>query len=81
MIKIGDKVEYIGKDSPNYILRNGDGKTGTIVSAPYQLSSANPMQFVDVDWFLDVPLNDPLLTEKPGHVVNVNNLKVLYSNG
>lgn len=75
----GDKVQYIGDMSPNYLTvdkRNyKEGKKGTVVSDPYQLSTASDVYYVDVVWFYESMPKDSFLNHKMGHVVNVKNLK------
>lgn len=81
MIEFNDKVRYIGTDSRLYIdADTGIGKTGRVISEPYQLSSVPGLSFVDVEWHFDpIPdLKKVLISDaKAGHVVNVSNLKKL----
>lgn len=75
----GDKVQYIGDASPSYLEVNKrnkqEGRKGTVVSDPYQLSTASDVYYVDVVWFYESIPKGAFLNHKMGHVVNVKNLK------
>jgi hypothetical protein len=81
MIRTGQKVQYIGEVSPeNIVKKTGKGKIGTVISNPYYLENAGDTNFVDVEWNGDKIDKHEFIHQKGrqrGHVVNVENLKVI----
>lgn len=70
MVENGDRVAYIGHVSKLY-----EGKTGKVISDPYQLSTVSGIWFVDVVWKGETKPDKSFLNFRPGHVVSVDNLK------
>lgn len=82
MIENGNKVQYIGIASKAYTrlskeTLNSEGKIGTVVSDPYQLPAVPNTLFVEVKWDGESKPASEFANWKAGHVVNVNNLRVI----
>lgn len=86
MTSVGNKVKYTGNldryrektDPSNVFCVTYTGKEGKVIDGPYSLPNVPGVEFVDVVWKNEPKSSQkPFLNEKKGHVVNIENLKVI----